>query len=73
MESNPKVLEAFNKGLKVIDSCENKIQLEGASKFIDQFFKSFGYVYGKEYTELVLGSLYAQLIFKYQEKNQSFS
>ena len=71
--SKSSIFEAFKKSLKVINSCQNKLQLEGARKFVDQFWFTYKEEFNDEYMNSVLMSLYGQLTVKYDEKSQSVS
>lgn len=74
MENNrPLVLEAFKKGLKVIDSCEKESQLDGARKFVDRFWLAFRHEFDDGYMNSVLMNFYGELIIKYDEKSQLLS
>jgi len=35
------ILTAYNKGLKVIESCENDLHLQGAKRYINLFFRKY--------------------------------
>lgn len=35
------ILAAYNKAVKVIDSCENDLHLQGANTYINLFFRKF--------------------------------
>lgn len=68
MESNPKVLEAYSKGIKIIDSCKNEIHLQGANNYIKQFYKVFKSQQNNTYLDSVASSLYDKLYRKFLEK-----
>lgn len=63
----------YKKALKVIDSCENEVQLEGAKKYINNFFLFFATQKKTSMGKLfkvpeTVSSAYQRLLIKHAEK-----
>lgn len=63
----------YKKALKVIDSCENEVQLEGAKKYINNFFLFFATQKNTSMGKLfkvpeTVSSAYQRLLIKHAEK-----
>lgn len=64
---------SYKKALKVIDSCENEVQLEGAKKYINNFFLFFATQKDTSMGKLfkvpeTISSAYQRLLVKHAEK-----
>ena len=64
---------SYKKAIKVIDSCENEIQLEGAKKYINNFFLFFATQKNTNVGKLfkvpeIVSSAYQRLLIKHAEK-----
>ena len=64
---------SYRKALKVIDSCENEVQLEGAKKYINNFFLFFATQKDTNMGKLfkvpeTVSSAYQRLLIKHAEK-----
>lgn len=64
---------SYKKALKVIDSCENEVQLEGAKKYINNFFLFFATQKDTSMGKLfkvpeTISSAYQRLLIKHAEK-----
>ena len=64
---------SYKKALKVIDSCENEVQLEGAKKYINNFFLFFATQKNTNMGKLfkvpeTVSSAYQRLLIKHAEK-----
>ena len=64
---------SYKKALKVIDSCENEVQLEGAKKYINNFFLFFATQKNTNMGRLfkvpeTVSSAYQRLLIKHAEK-----
>ena len=64
---------SYRKALKVIDSCENEVQLEGAKKYINNFFLFFATQKDTDMGKLfkvpeTVSSAYQRLLIKHAEK-----
>ena len=68
---------SYLKGKKVISSCTNLWQLEGARNYVNNFFKTFGEL--EKYSPLVISAprkvtqLYDQLMSKLERKEKQLS
>lgn len=49
-----KIIEAKNKGKKIIESCENKKQLDAAKKYVELYSKSTEDLVGTSELEIML-------------------
>jgi len=49
-----KIIEAKNKGKKIIESCENKNQLDAAKKYVELYSKSTEDLVGTSELEIML-------------------
>tara|TARA_A100001201_G_scaffold141135_1_gene135817 strand:- start:2326 stop:2550 length:225 start_codon:yes stop_codon:yes gene_type:complete len=56
-----RIIEAKNKGKKIIESCENKKQLDAAKKYVDLYSKSTEDLIGTSELEVMILSKRQQL------------
>ena len=73
-------LHTYKKGLKVIDSCTNTLQLEGARNYCNNFFKFHSDKLLKTktgfttyLTDDLIGKMYSRLLKKLYLKERSLS
>lgn len=64
---------SYKKALKVIDSCENETQLEGAKKYINNFFLYFATQKNSSMGKIfkvpeTISAAYQRLLIKHAEK-----
>ena len=68
METKINIIECYDKGIKIIASCENTEQLKVAKKYLDNFLNIFRKVYAEQYIQSVSYQMYAELYLAYDKK-----
>jgi len=66
------LVESYSKGVKIINSCENKTQLKAARKYMDNFLRIFQKTFPEQYIQSVVYQMYAELYLAYDNKSTSF-
>lgn len=73
------ILRSFDKAKKVIESCNNEVQLEGAKKYVNNFFRQFSTpLFGKRNKNIVMtdqfiSTYYNELLKLIEEKRSILS
>lgn len=62
------LVESYSKGVKIIDSCENKIQLKAARKYMDNFLRIFQKTFPEQFIQSAVYQMYAELYLAYDKK-----
>jgi len=71
METKINIIECYDKGLKIIASCQNTEHLKAARKYLDNFLNIFRKVYSEQYIQSVSYQMYAELYLAYDKKIES--
>ena len=64
--------QSYNKGIKIIESCKNSIQLKAARKYMDNFLRVFKTTFPEQYIQSVVYQMYAEMYLAYDHKSTSF-
>jgi hypothetical protein len=67
----PVITEAYNKGIKIIDSCKNIPQLRTAKKYNKSFLNYFLNKYHNTYLTDTCKTLYLELYLAYEKKYET--
>lgn len=62
------LLECYDKGIKIIDSCKSLTQLKAARKYMDNFQKIFKNTFPEQYIQSVVYQMYAEMYLAYDNK-----